>query len=369
MHKAREEGGLSARRTKSPRETREPRTMTFRTSTHIAPIVDVSTYEGPFSYESLWGMDEESEREEGRFVCDDYDFAKVGERIVAEANKVFEANKPLKEYGVVFIRATKFGSPREYNFMTDWLDIDVGVDDSFWQLAKEAIFKPENRAKIVEYAGEHWVSYDGFSSAMLNRICTLSRDAWKHKNYGTHMATDKEVEDALLADLEDAFEGLATETSEDEFREFGAILALLWLIEYPSDFTYCDESPFYGSWVTDEMVESLQGNSSLSEFCTILEPGELDGKVKDAMIDFDGYLAETELSYRKYIESGVGEASQARAKAWLEAVRKDVEGRKETQRRRIEEYAPRWDRVREELDELREDWEAQLEVGWPGAWK
>jgi len=343
--------------------------MTLNTSTRIAPIVDVSTYEGPFSYDSLWQSDEDAEREEGRFVCDDYDFAKMAGRIVEEANKVFAAEKPLSQYGVVSIKATKFGSPREYNFMSDWLDLSVDVDDSFWQLAKAAIFKPENRAKIVEYAGSHWVSYDGFSSAMLNRICTLSRDTWRHRNYGTHMATDKEVEDALLADLEDAFAALSTETSDDEFREFGAILALLWLIEYPSDFQRCDESPLHGSWVTDAMIESIRGNSSLSDFCTVLERSELMEKVGDALIDFDGFMRETELSYEKYVKSGVGDASQARAKAWLEAVRKDVDGWKEKQTNVVEWNAPKWDAVKSELDELKEEWDAKLEVGWPGAWK
>ena len=340
----------------------------FSTSTRIAPIVDVSTYYGPFGYESLWGADEESEREEGRFVCGDYDSAKMAKRIVEEANRVFEAEKPLSRYGVVSIKATEFGSPREYNFMTDWLDLHVEVDDSFWQLAKEAIFRPENRAAIVKYAGDRWVSRDGFTSFMLNRISGLSRDCWKGEHYGTHMATDKEVEDALLADLEDAFVALSAETSEDEFREFGAILALLWLIEYPSDFDSSGDS-FYGSWVTDRMVESIQENSSLSEFCTVLEYGELKEKVRDSLIDFDGFVEELERSYGKYVESGVSEASQARAKAWLEIVRKDVDEFREKERRCVEGYAPKWDKVREELDELREEWDAKLEVGWPGAWK
>lgn len=343
--------------------------MTLSTSTRIAPIADVSTYDGPFGYESLWGADEESEREEGRFVCDDYDSEKMGERIVEEANRVFEAEKPLSRYGVVSIKATKFGSPREYNFMSDWLDLEVVVDDSFWRLAKEAIFKPENRAKIVGYAGNHWVSYDGFSSAMLNRISYLSRDHWKHEHYGTHMATDAEVEAALVADLGDAFAALSTETSDDEFREFGAILALLWLIEYPSDFQRCDESPIWGSWVTDEMIESIRGNSSLSEFCTVLERSELTEKVGDALIDFDGFMRETELSYEKYVKSGVGEDSQARAKAWLEVVRKDVDGWKEKQTNLVEWHAPKWDAIKQELAELKEEWDAKLEVGWPGAWK
>lgn len=87
---------------------------TFVTNTQIAPIVDVSTYDGPFSYENLWERDELAEREEGRVICWDYDSKKLGERLVEEANKVFEAEKPLIEYGVVEIRATKLGSPREF---------------------------------------------------------------------------------------------------------------------------------------------------------------------------------------------------------------------------------------------------------------
>lgn len=275
---------------------------TFNTSTQIAPIVDVSTYDGPFSYESLWSADEEAEREEGRVVCNDYSFSMMGERIVEKANEVFEAEKPLEDYGVVSIKATKFGSPREYNFMTDWLDLSVDVDETFWTKAKEAIFRPENRTAIVEYAGEHWVSYDGFRSSMLNRISDLSRDHWMHTHYGTHMATDKEVEDALLADLKDAFEGLAAETSEDEFREFGAILALLWLIEYPSDFNRSEDS-LYGSWVTDEMIENIRCNSSLSEFCSVLDGDEVKKRFGRHMIDFDARRAELAGELEKYKKS------------------------------------------------------------------
>lgn len=341
--------------------------MTVQTSTRIAPIVDVSTYDGPFGYAFLWSADQESEHEEGRFVCDDYDSAKMRERIVEEANKVFTAEKPLEEYGVVSIKATKFASPREYNFMTDWLDFDVEVDDTFWAKAKAAVFDPKNRSAIVKYAGDHWVSYDGFLSSMLNRISDLSRDTWRAEHCGTHMATDKEVEDALMADLEEAFDHLEHGTGDDDFREFGAILALLWLIEYPADFD--SEGSFYGSWVTDAMIEHLRGNSSLSEFCTVLEPDEVQEKVGDALIDFDGFLRERELQCEGYARSSVGEDMKAKAQAWLAAIRKDVAKWKGTQRRRVEEYAPKWDKVRDELANLREEWEAKLEAGWPEAWR
>ena len=332
---------------------------TFYTSTRIAPIVDVSTYCGPFDYESLWQDAEDAEREEGRFVCGDYDSAKMEERIVSEANKVFEAERPLSEYGVVSIRATKFGSPRAYNFATDWLDLEVEVDGSFWRLAKEAVFKPGNRAMIVRYAGDNWVSRDGFISWMLDRISDLTRDHWKHTHHGAHMATDREVEDALLADLGEGFDHLEHDTGDDGFREFGAILALLWLIEYPS----------YHGWATEAMVEGIRGNSSLSEFRTVIGPDELKERVGDALIDFDGFMRETELSYEKYIGCGVGDAAQARAKAWLETVRGDVEGWKRKQRGIVESDAPDWDYLKSELAGLVEAWNSRLKVGWPGAWK
>lgn len=349
--------------------------MIFNTSTRIAPIVDVSTYyEGPFSYESLWDADEEFEREEGRIVCDDYDFAKLGKRIVEEANKVFKAEKPLEEYGVVSIRATKFGSPREYNFMTDWLDLDVEVDDSFWEKAKSAIFDPGNRTAIVTYTGDHWVTRDGFTSAMLNRVSDLSRDYWKHEHYGTHMATDKEVEDALLADLEDAFAALSTETSDDEFREFGAILALLWLIKYPGDFDRSRSESWSGSWVTNMVVDSLTGNSSLSEFCTVLERDDVKERYPEySELDADLDKSERDLrhTHEEYVKSDVPDAAKERSWNYLRSLLDVVAG----YRREAHDAVANWhpdhpENARDELRELKERWDAEADSGtWRRFWK
>jgi hypothetical protein len=259
---------------------------TFVTNTQIAPIVDVSTYEGPFSYESLWQPDEESEREEGRVVCWDYDSKKMGERIVEEANRVFEAEKPLAGYGVVEIRATKFGSPREYNFMSDWLDLHVKVDESFFKRARRAILDPENRKAVVEHCKAHWVSKDGFNSFMLNRVHNLSLNWWEHEHYGRHMSTDEEIEEAVMSDLQEVLVMLEEETSEDEFRDFGAVLALLWRFDYPGDFDRRRSESWSGSWVADEMVDHLRGNSSLSEFCTVLDKDEVKARFGAHMIDF-----------------------------------------------------------------------------------
>ena len=335
---------------------------TFVTNTHIAPIVDVSTYDGPFSYENLWQDDEEAERDEGRVVCWDYDSKKMGERIVEEANKVFEAEKPLAEYGVVEIKATKFGSPREYNFMTDWLDLSVEVDGTFFAKAKKAILDPANRKAVVKYAGDNWVSRDGFSSSMLNRVSCLSRDAWKAKTYGTRMATDEDVEKALVADMDDAFGALENDTSEDAFREFGAILALLWLIEYPSDFDQSDESPMYGSWMTDEMVEHLRGNSSISEFCTVMDLDEAKKKFPEAkalLNDLAAVRARLAEQYRKYCETGVSEEAKAHQAKHVEERGKAFAKYEAEVKSGIEWHWPNEDAVRSKLAELREQWEME----------
>lgn len=332
---------------------------TFATNTNIAPICDIGTYEGPFSYESLWQCYEEDEREEGRLVCGDYKSSAMGERIVQEANRVFERYKPLADYGVVSVKATKFGSPREYNFMTDWLDLSVEVDETFFAKAKKAILDPANRKAVVKYAGDHWVTRDGFSSQMLNRISCLSRDAWKASRYGTRMATDEDVEKALLADLDEVFDALENDTSEDMFREFGAVLALLWLIEYPSDFDLSDDSPTYGSWVTEEMVEHLKCNSSLSEFCTVMDLGEAYEKFPEAKTLLDDIAAARAAlaeQYRKYCETGVSEEAKARYARYVDNCGKAYESEVKSA---IEQYWPNEDAVRSKLAEIREEWEAE----------
>lgn len=273
---------------------------TFMTNTQIAPIVDVSTYEGPFSYESLWQDEEESERDEGRVVCWDYDSKKMGERIVEEANRVFERDKPLKDFGVVEIKAARFGSPREYNFMTDWLDLHVTVDDSFFEKARKAILDPENRKAIVKHCKDHWVSKDGFNSFMLNRVQNLSLNWWEHEHYGRHMSTDEEIEAAVMADLQEALALLESETSEDMYRDFGAVLALLWRFEYPGDFDGGLSESWSGSWVTDQMEENLRCNSSISEFCTVLDKDEIRERFGAHMVDFDGHRKEFKADLDKY---------------------------------------------------------------------
>lgn len=246
--------------------------------------------------------------------------------------------------------------------MTDWLDLSVEVDDTFFAKAKKAILDPANRKAVVKYAGDHWVSCDGFVSSMLNRISTLSRDAWKAEHYGTRMATDEDVENALLADLDEAFDALGNDTSEDAFREFGAVLALLWLIEYPSDFDQSDDGPVYGSRVTDEMVEHLEGNSSLSEFCTVMDLDEAFRKFPEAkalLDDIASARAALAEQYRKYCETDVSEEDKASQAKYVEERGKAFSAYENEVKAGIEWHWPNEDAVRSKIAELREEWEVE----------
>ena len=333
----------------------------FVTNTNIAPIVDVSTYEGPFSYEHLWQDDEATEREEGRVVCWDYDSGKMGERIVEEANRVFGVEKPRAEYGVVEIRATKLGSPREYNFMSDWLDLHVTVDESFFGRAREAILDPANRKAVVEHCKDHWVSRDGFNSFMLNRVQYLSLNWWEHEHYGRHMSTDEEIESAVMADLREVLTLLENETSEDEYRDFGAVLALLWRFEYPGDFDRSHSTSWSGSWVTDEMEDHLRGNSSLSEFCTVLDRDEIKARFGAHMVDFAARHKAFAWEIGKYVAADF--ADKARVErvcvAFEKKVRKVLDELEDSQLNVIANHAT-GDRskdgnVNDQLDSFREE--------------
>ena len=341
---------------------------TFNTSTHVAPLLDVSTYDGPFSYDSLWGGEEEAEREEGRVVCDDYDHGKIGERIVHEANLIFDSDHPLDEYGVVSIKATKLGSPREYNFMTDWLELTVTVDDTFFDRAKKAILDQKNRETVVKHCKEHWVSHDGFRSSMLNRVSYLSLDHWRHDHYGSHLSTDAEIEAAVTADLTEAIEHLRDGTGDDDFREFGAVLGLLWRFEYPEDFAENGEWP----WMTTEMHEHMRGNSSLGEFCTVLDNEEIKKRFGEHMCKFDEWRTDAKRDKDKFLAQEFKDPAHARAVAekFYDSFAKYIDGKADDELDVIRDNVSKGDdAVNGLLDEFKDEWEASVQADMTKMWR
>lgn len=322
--------------------------MTFKTSSQIAPIIDVGTYWGTFEHESLWGCEEEAERDEGNYVCNDYDSAKFGEAIVEEATKVFEGEKPFEEYGVKAIRAVKFGSPREYNFMDDWLEMEFDVDDSFFGLAEAAIFAPGRRKYLEKYIEENWCSHDGFNSFM---PCTVSNG----KSYPEYR-----YEDPYLDEMHDVIRGLRDGTSDDEWRHFGAVIALLYVIELKEKRMACDSDQFWGS-LTGCLLERFTGNRSLGEFCTIAEPDEVAEKyplvsVLTARADAGEKLLKEQLDRYMKLDD-IPEEARKRVEDEAKARIKWIDRFRDKIRDAVESFHPGHPNlVAKGLEELKEEW-------------
>lgn len=321
---------------------------TFQTSNQIAPIIDVGTYWGTFEYESLWGCEVEAERDEGNYVCDDYDSAKFGEAIVEEATKVFESEKPFEEYGVKSIRAVKFGSPREYNFMDDWLELEIDVDDSFFDLAEKAIFAPERRKYLEKYIEDEWCSHDGFISSM---PCTVNN--WKR--YPVYR-----YEDPYLDEMHSIIRGLKDKTSDDEWRHFGAIIALLYVIDRKEKRMMDDCDQFWGS-LTGRLLERFTENHSLDEFCTIIEPDEVAEKyplvpVLTARADAGESMLREQLDRYMKVD-GIPDEARKRVEDEAKARIKWIDRFRDKIREAVEEFHPGSPiRVVDYLEELREEW-------------
>lgn len=323
---------------------------TFQTSTQIAPIVSVGTYWGWFEYERLWGPQEKADREEGRFVCDDYSHEKLGEAIVETVNEVFKEEEPFKDVGVVSIKATKFGSPREYNFGDDWLDLDFEVENDFFDKAEAKIFASENRKTVEKYIEEHWCSRDGFTSFM---PCTKGNGHWGEPG--------ERYEDPDVEDLYTVFKALRGEMEipeYDEWRWFGCIIALLYAITLKDKELMDDMDQFWGS-LTGRLLEKFESNHSLDDFCTILDLDEAEKKypgVKELLVLPDKGRRELAKDLRKYLESDVPEAAKKRAEEevkgrvkWLAQFEDDV-------RDAVERNHPNENAVKFELAELRQKW-------------
>lgn len=323
---------------------------TFQTSTQIAPIVSVGTYWGWFEYERLWGPQEEADREEGRFVCDDYSHEELGKAIVETVNEVFKEEEPFKDVGVVSIKATKFGSPREYNFGDDWLDLDFEVEDDFFDKAEAKIFAPENRKTVEEYIEEHWCSHDGFNSFM---PCTRSNGHWGEPG--------ERYEDPDVDGLRTVFKALRGEMEipeRDEWRWFGGVIALLYAIALKDGEMWRDTDEFWGG-LTGRLLEKFESNHSLGDFCTILDPDEAEEKypgVKELLTLPDKGRRELEESLHKYLESDVPEAAKKHVEEevkgrmkWLAKFENDV-------RDAVEWNHPNENAVKGKLAGLRQKW-------------
>ena len=314
--------------------------QTFETTTQIAPIIDVGTYDSLLSYDSIFDEQVELEHKEGKFVCEDFDFEKYKQTIVKEANKIFSDCDLLSNYGVKSIVATNMGSPQYYNYITDWLELKVEVEDDFLDRAEAVLFAPQNEQKIDEFMETNWATRDGFLSSMpAERI-------WQ---------------------LPEVFKMLREDNCGlDDMRAFGSILMLLVVVDNQQIDIGFDEPVPIRSYLTDRLVQSMQDVCNIKDYCTVLNVEEVRAKYGDLLfIDaLDAAKTRLETDLEKYKLSGASDET-------IKLVEAEVSGRID----KIDDYRNQiyniiewnWtgadvasEKIAKELKDLKEKWEFEF---------
>lgn len=76
-----------------------------------------------------------------------------------------EAEGVLKKYGVKSLEITgEIESPREYNFYTDWVDIECSFKSGWKKRIKDAIPSLKEDSDVIEYVKENYLDRSGFWS-------------------------------------------------------------------------------------------------------------------------------------------------------------------------------------------------------------
>ena len=290
--------------------------MTLFTCSQVWPVCHVGSYDGDVldpdyvlgvESEQTWLDDEKREGE--RIVPWEFDNERWDEAVVKAAQDAFDRNEPLKEFGVKHVVVKKYWHPREYNFVTDQLYLDVELDDGLsaedWvRNAVKEIGKPEYKEKVSKFINDNWKSRDGFTSFM-------------------------------PAERYDEFFKVADEFCDPEgegvdFERFtGSVLALLSLVNGDLDFD--DDDFLYGDGtITNDIVEYLSQNYSASEFYLIYKPDEVLKMNGLKEPDWDEEIAILEdacAKYRACFEEG--SEQDVKCREWLKKAHERINCLKE----------------------------------------
>ena len=333
----------------------------YESSTQICPIVSVGTYWGRYNFESMWQDYIDEDRESGYLVCDDYDFDEFKNELCKSVQKVFDEEKPLEKYGVKKFTAQKIGSPKEYNFMDDWLDFSIEVDDDWLDKSMETLGKPEYKDVIEKYFKDNWRSRDGFTSYMPHDLEELFDNARQ------------------LRDDPDSWDA-----DREECRTVGALLLLLLLVDdrigHEHDNDWPEDS--LPEEMSDLVYDDFNGCHSHSDFMTTVKRDEVDKVFKKHYLKFDAVVDDISKDYRKYREAMAGkEDSLLKAEHWFRKVKDEVDHYKWRQDDIIAGYFDRFaptdeigklnkkDEIVERLHDLRKEFDQDREFKWPTFWK
>lgn len=136
--------------------------MIIQTTTNIFRFIDICFYE---SFADPRYLFEQDYREMPEYIKEtDFDMKKYQDSFIPSiqqwANEVIEK---LKDYGVKSIKVKGIGSPREYNFYTDWVDLTVEVDDNWDRIAVKKLKSLSRDHDCDQYFRANFRSSSGYS--------------------------------------------------------------------------------------------------------------------------------------------------------------------------------------------------------------
>ena len=318
--------------------------ISFESSTNIVPLLNPGTYWGPLNIDSCFNDYIDAEREEGYLVRESIDFKAYGEAIRQAANRVFNQEKPLEEYGVKSIKATKFDSPREYNFADDWLNLTFKVEDTFIDDMEAMFFAPENLPKVANYIEENWKTRDGFWSYMPESVEDFREAIQQFRMHHT--------EDDRLP---------------DECQVAGGIVAMLFYLTTSDDEEATD--------LTACLTEEVKSVTSLTDFY----PEMTVEKAKKLFKNFHDYrrdMEDLQKTAAKYIEVMKDQPdSIQRCNNWLRKIKSELDHYWWRQENAIMEEVDlmgnfneeAWGRVSDQIDEVFANYVEESET-WQKFW-
>lgn len=136
--------------------------MIIQTTTNIFRFIDICFYE---SFADPRYLFEQDYLEMPEYMKEtDFDMRKYqGSFIPAIQEWANEVAGKLEEYGIKSIKVKEIRNPREYNFYTDWAEIDVEVDDGWSNIAMKKLKLLKTDHNCCRYFGANFRSGSGYS--------------------------------------------------------------------------------------------------------------------------------------------------------------------------------------------------------------
>lgn len=158
--------------------------MTFETSTSIIPMLNVGMYDSCLSPDSVFNYEFENDENEGRDFDKEWESfdgeaynAAVG-KMAAEKAESIAADYLNGKNGIKSVTSNgEIISPKDYNFETDELSIDIEMEEDFMEVLQSNFKKwEEENGEVKKWVKDHYTSYDGFWSAIPNNLSKIASD-------------------------------------------------------------------------------------------------------------------------------------------------------------------------------------------------